>query len=99
MGRRAGRGEGATARLQSPVVKQGNGAVHRAITTLLKINQGGITAGNGSFSLHEMGEALGTVQQAGGDVQQQQQQQPGCLSQSRSRCWPPQVFVAFPPAH
>lgn len=51
-----------------------------------------------AFSLHKMGEALGTVQQAGEDVQQQQQQ-PGCLSQSHSHCWPPQVFVAFPPAH
>lgn len=66
--------------------------------TLLKVNQGRITGGNGSFSLHKMGEALGTVQQAGDDVQQQQQQ-PGCLSQSHSHCWPPQVFVAFPLAH
>lgn len=52
----------------------------------------------GVVALHKMGEAPGTVQEAREDVQQHQQK-PGCFSQSRSHCWPPQVFVAFPLAH
>lgn len=66
--------------------------------TLLKVNHGRITGGDGGTSLHKMGEAPGTVQEAREDVQQQQQK-PGCFSQSHSRCWLPQVFVAFPLAH
>lgn len=65
--------------------------------TLLKVSHGRTTGGNGGTSLLKMGEAPGTVQEPREDGQQQQK--PGCLSQSHSHCWPPQVFVAFLLAH
>lgn len=66
--------------------------------TLLRVSHGMILGEDGGTSLLKMGEAPGTVQEPREDVQQQQQK-PGCLSQSHSHCWPPQVFLAFLLAH